>query len=307
MRWWLFWACAWLAWAPARASGEGESGDGGQLVVATYNLMNYLSMDRWVYESWRRDYPKPESEKRVARETILDVAPDILALQEIGSLEHGLELQGDLAKSGLEYDGLWVMEAADEERKLGALWREGLVVEVVEHVDLTLPYFGDRLPVKRGLLELRVGEGAGRWSLFIAHLKSRYTNDPKDPESLERRTREARAIRDRVLELYPDPGGARFLVVGDLNDTTASRPLRAFRRRGDLQIAVPVPCEDRFGLTWTHFYQKEDVYGRVDYILRSTGWEELAGVRGVIHHRDDYYEGSDHRLVYLRIPGAALR
>jgi hypothetical protein len=33
--------------------------------IASYNLKNYLIMDRLVEGQWRKDYPKPEAEKSI--------------------------------------------------------------------------------------------------------------------------------------------------------------------------------------------------------------------------------------------------
>ena len=64
---------------------------------------NCLTMDRLVEGRWRPEYPKLESEKKVVRETILAVGPDMIALQEIGESAHLLELQHDLASEGIVY------------------------------------------------------------------------------------------------------------------------------------------------------------------------------------------------------------
>jgi len=95
--------------------------EGTTIRVASYNIRNYLSMDRIVEGKWRPDYPKPEKEKSVVRETILSVRPDILALQEIGSQMHLEELRRDLSNQGLEYKGSAWLEAHDSERHVAAL------------------------------------------------------------------------------------------------------------------------------------------------------------------------------------------
>lgn len=51
--------------------------------IASYNLKNYLIMDRLVEGQWRKDYPKPEAEKFIILKNILEVRPDFLVIQEI--------------------------------------------------------------------------------------------------------------------------------------------------------------------------------------------------------------------------------
>ncbi len=280
-----------LAWA------EDES-----LVIATYNVRNYLSMDRRVDGKWRPDYPKSEKEKQVIRDSIRKVNPDILALQEIGSLGHLKELQLDLENEGLNYEGLAILEAGDPDRRVAALWKDTATIEVRNHTDLTLRYFNKTIPVKRGLLELKVKKDALSFSLFIAHLKSKYTDNPEDPLSLKRRTLEARSIRNRILALYPDPRVERFLVIGDLNDGPNTAPLRAFHKRGNTAICDRIACFDQHGLTWTHYYKKQELYSLVDYFLKSPGFDEIEGITGSILGSENYYEGSDHRLVWIALP-----
>ena len=271
--------------------------------VATYNLRNYLSMDRLVDGSYRPDYPKPESEKAILRATIREAAPDVLAVQEIGERAHLLELKRDLAAEGLEYDRLFILEAEDDTRRVGALWKDRARIQAVGHVDLTIQYLGERQGVKRGLLELRIlDENDKRWaSVFTLHLKSKYTNDKRDYQSNKRRALEAQAARDRVLELYPDPSENRFLIVGDLNDGPNTSVLKRFYQKGRLAIAEPLECRDDYGLIWTHFYKKGGEYAQIDYILASVGWQEAKSFSTGIVTRDDYYKGSDHRLVWVDV------
>ncbi len=271
--------------------------------IGTYNVRNYLTMDRLVEGRWRPEYPKPESEKKVVRETILAVRPDLIALQEIGERAHLLELQRDLASEGLEYSGSAWLEAHDSERHLATLWTENLDVVVVEHPNLPIRYMGEVDFVKRGMLELRIEDVKGEWSLFNLHLKSKYTNVKSDPLSSKRRTLEGRAARDRILAVYPRPDEARYLIVGDLNDSPVSGAVRAFLRKGERDLSLPVESSDDLGFRWTHYYRKEDSYSRIDYILRSPGWGDVFnGIKGRIDRRPNYYDGSDHRLVWVDLP-----
>ena len=58
---------------------------GGERVrVASYNVRNYLLMDRLVAGRWVEDSPKPEIENRIVRSIIKNVNADIIALQEMG-------------------------------------------------------------------------------------------------------------------------------------------------------------------------------------------------------------------------------
>ena len=80
------------------------------LTIASYNLENYLVTDRMIDGRYRKEYPKPEVEKRALRANIIAVNPDILAVQEIGDLPYLEELQRDLARDGLSYPYIYLGE-----------------------------------------------------------------------------------------------------------------------------------------------------------------------------------------------------
>lgn len=267
--------------------------------IATYNLRNYLAMDRLVDGRFRLEYPKPEAEKAVVRATILSSAPDILALQEIGSRAELEELRDDLWQAGLEYHSLFILQADDDVRRIGALWNDRVSVNPVSHDDLSFELFDEPMLVKRGMLELEVKIGEGMsLSLFVLHLKSKYTSDKRDPKSKLRRTKEAHAARERILDLYPDPAGKPFLIVGDLNDNRNSSPVRRFLIRGDLQISQILDARDGSNLIWTHYYKKGGEYSLLDYMLASPGFTNAFKTHSEIVDWPEYYEGSDHRLVW---------
>ena len=63
--------------------------------VATYNVRNYLEVNRWVDGKYRKHFPKPEAKKEAVRKVLLEVRPDILVIQEMGVGPYLSELQAD--------------------------------------------------------------------------------------------------------------------------------------------------------------------------------------------------------------------
>lgn len=301
----LFFGCLLLVFGGLGARGKE---DGASIRIATYNLRNYLVMDRVVDGQWHPEYPKPEAEKAAVRRAILAMDADILLLQEMGPRPFLRELQEDLSRAGLDYPYALHLEAADEARHLAALSRiEPAAVH--RHVDLDFKYFESRLPVKRGLLEMVFGdpEGGGL-QVFVVHLKSRWSDEPRDPGSALRREREARACRNRIIERTHDRGRTRFLVAGDFNDHPGSAPLRRFKSRGALEIAQRVEARDSGGLLWTYFYEKASRYSTVDGFFAGPGLEgAIVGGRARIVDGLWLLEGSDHRPLYLDIKPPPLR
>jgi len=121
-----------------------------------------------------------------------------------------------------------------------------------------------------------------------------------------RRLGEAASVRDRVLKIFPEPDAARFLIVGDCNDSVASKPLRTLAQKGTTVIADILPAADSRGEGWTHFYRKEQTYSAVDHVLVSAKLKP-AVVSGAAKIFDglDTVSASDHRpvIVVLRLDG----
>lgn len=269
--------------------------------VATFNVRNYLNADRLVEGRWRVDYPKPENEKQAVREIIRRIHPDVLALQEMGGAEFLAELQRDLRAEGLDYPYAELLDGPDEDRHLALLSRIPSQ-QVLSHDRIPYRYFGEEIPVKRGLQEAVFVTAGQRWRLFNVHLKSRWTDRDDDPDSAKRRVGEAQAIRDFIRERLP-PGDpeSRYLVAGDFNDTRDTAAVRRFLTVGDTTLTHLVECADSRGEAWTFHYARRDLYERVDFILASPPM--IPFIRGgggnIVDILPESNIASDHRMVYV--------
>ncbi|MFW6352817.1 MAG: endonuclease/exonuclease/phosphatase family protein [Verrucomicrobiota bacterium] len=283
-------------WLCAAVAGAGET-----VRLACWNVRNYLIDDRIVEGQYRSAYPKPEEEKTALRTALHAVRPDVLLLQEIGDEPFLRELQRDLAAEGLAYPYRHVLDGPDEQRHLAVLSRLPFTA-IVPHPHLPIRYRGEEIPVKRGLLEIIFETAGERWHLFNLHLKSRFTNFPEDPQSADRRNREATAIRETVRAvLREDP--ARVVVVGgDFNDGPASRPLARFLEINRRPFLSPVAMTDPRGDRWTHFYPRAGVYSQIDFFLLSpAAVERMVEGSGRIIDTPAVRAASDHRLLVLEM------
>ena len=280
--------------------------NGEELRVATYNLNNYLVMDRHVGARWRPSYPKPEGEKAIVRQIVRDVSPDVLVLQEMGPLDFLEELRADLAREGLHYEYAVHMQGADPDRHLAVLSKRAPKA-VVKHTDLNFKYFESRQAVKRGMLELSFSLGAGNeFQLFVVHLKSRYTDVKEDENSELRRVREAEACRNRIVERTHESNQLSYIIAGDFNDHPNSAPMRRFYRRGNLEIGSLVPAADSRGEEWTYYYGKESRYESVDGFVASASMMPRikAGIAQIVDS-PGALAGSDHRMIYIDLVAPA--
>ena len=271
------------------------------LRVATYNLSNYNLENRMADGVFRREYPKPESEKTALRRVIREIDADVLALQEMGGPAFLRELQRDLRSEGVDYPHTAILETGGEPRYLAVLSRRPLQ-RVGRHTDLTFPYFGGQEQVRRGLLEVRLESGGREVVLFVVHLKSRYTERPDDPAATQWRNGEAVAARDRILAVSGAPTETAFLVLGDFNAAPRDRAVRAFLEKGERELSRLLPAEDSRGERWTHVYRRDDSYSRVDHALASRALVDAATqITARIHDGEGVREASDHRPVVVTI------
>ena len=285
-----------LAAVAAMATLRGEP-----LTIATYNIENYVAAGRRVDDVYRPAYPKPEAAKEALRRVMRALNADVLALQEMGPAAYLEELRRDLRAEGLDYPYAALAEAADADRHVAVLSR--LPFRCIQtDADLEFAYFGGREKVKRGLLEVTLAIGPVDLTLFVVHLRSRFTDRPEDPGSAVCRAGEAGAVRNHVLRRFPDPATAHFLILGDCNDTKGSKPLRLLTKRGQTVIAKLLDAADRRGDTWTYVYFKSDTYERVDHMLASPALlPAVAGGRARIYDGPGVREASDHRPVVVTL------
>jgi endonuclease/exonuclease/phosphatase family metal-dependent hydrolase len=271
------------------------------LTVAAYNVENYTLANRMVDGVYRPAYPKPEKEKAALRQVIAGIAPDILAVEEMGPQSFLDDFQRELKSAGQNFPYTALLEAADADRHVAILSKVPFK-EVKRHAAVPITYFGQKEMVKRGVLEVVFATTEGDFSIFVVHLKSKYTERKDDPESAQQRALEAEAVRDLVLSRYPDPAKGKFMVVGDWNDTRGTRPVQAMQKRGDTIIGELVFAKDSRGEVWTHFFRREDTYSRIDYLMVSPALKSfVAGNRATIGDGPGTSEASDHRPVFLTL------
>jgi endonuclease/exonuclease/phosphatase family metal-dependent hydrolase len=273
------------------------------LVIATYNIDNYTATDRMTPDGYRQDYPKPESEKTALRTVIHALHADVLVLQEMGPQPFLDELQRDLAKQGDDYPHAFWVDGPDPERHVAILSKRAWKA-VTPHPDLEFSYRGRMEQAKRGLLEVTFAAAGGDFTLWALHLKSKLTEDgdPNDPQSAGLRAAEALAVRQTILDEFPDPASARFAILGDFNDGKGSKPVQDLLRHGRTNITYMVPATDSHGEVWTEFYAKQEIYSGIDHFLVSPGLRgAVRDNHATIFDAPEVSLASDHRPVVMTL------
>jgi len=239
--------------------------------AATFNLENFLDAP-----SGSRRAKSPVADTKV-RESILALRPDVLALQEVGSTNVLLELQAALKSAGLDLP-FWERVAGPDTNIHVCVLSRFPIVARRPHTNESFLLDGRRLFVKRGFADLEIQVSPRyRFNLLAAHLKSRLPSPLAD--EAEWRYEEAVALRAVIDARLAESPGEDLVVLGDFNDLKDSKPLRAILGRGATRLFDTCPAErngDDAGpasghearrVTWTHYFGKDDVYSRIDYIL----------------------------------------
>lgn len=273
----------------------------GPIVVASYNLENWLTMERFVDGNRVPALPKPEHEKAAAVEILASVKPDILGLVEIGTLEDLRDLRSRLKSAGLDYPYLEWHDAEDPVRHVALLSRFPIVSRdskkgIVFQVD------GSMQPMARGILDVTVEVTPDyRLRLIGLHLKSKRPVPEFDQAAL--RAKEAAHVRGLIDEILTTDPKTNLLIFGDLNDTRNEYPIRQILGpQTSPTRLIDLPLADPLGDRWTHFWQSADIYSRIDYLIASPSlMPEIQLDQSGINRAENWMIASDHRLIFAKL------
>lgn len=287
-----------IAWFATCASGAGAE----TFRVATYNLNNYLDAPA------ASRHAKSEESKAKIRESILAIKPDVLALEEIGSVSALQELRGSLKGEGLDLPNWEYVRAYDTNIHIAVLSKFPFT-SVRSQTNAPFLLNGRRFYVKRGfaVVDIQVNTNYS-FTLIAAHLKSKVSTPSADEAEL--RYEEAKVLREKIDEAFAANPKINLIVLGDLNDyKNAPSTKEIIGARGKHRLVDTRPAErngdtmpDAPRVAWTHYYAAEDVYSRLDYILLSPGMaREWLTNESYVLALPNWGKGSDHRPVVVTI------
>lgn len=271
------------------------------VVVANYNVENYLPADRLVDGKWVTQAPKPEESIRAVVEVIKSVSPHIVGLTEMGDRTMVEDLRDRLKNEGLDYPHVEWVQGPDEARHLALLSRFPITARNSK-TDVPFELGGKQYRMNRGILDVTVQikpEYALR--LVGAHLKSR--REVPELDQAQFRAKEAWHLRQHVNEILEADPSANLLLFGDFNDTKNEYPVRELiGTRGTPTYMMDLWLTDSRGERWTHYWKTADIYSRIDYILVSPALvKEVDFKESGISDLEQWDQASDHRLIHATI------
>lgn len=270
-------------------------GEGTPTSVATWNVQNFLVQNRFEEGKFLFQYPMPESRKKRIREQILLESPDVLFIQELGGPGYLRELQLDLQAGGLDYP--FRHYAGHPEARAGlSVFSKSVPGNVIYHdlvpLEMDEP---DESHMRRGIQEVGFPINGTWYRFFHIHVKSRYSEDPEDPDSRKVRTGEIRALAN-FLEAHrrANPRDVLF-VVGDFNTPFDDQLLDPLRR-----AFMPVPATDANGDVDTYFHYSGrsevlDGFWKMDRCPAEVSTEAT-----IVPLAETC--PSDHRMIIMRLP-----
>lgn len=293
---------AWLAAATAQPAQETQKSKAGrQVTMCSYNLKNYLKMERFVGGVRTEGIGKPDGEKEAVVRSIVAIQPDILGLCEIGTEEDVRDLQRRLKEAGLDLPNVEMAGGGDEARRLALLTRLPIIARNSQ-TKLTYQIGQKIFPLSRGFLDATVELRPG-WELRCVgvHLKSR-REVPEGDQALMRRN-EAHLLRRHLEGILKAKPETKVVCYGDFNEHAHEAAIVEIEGVPGMELSMrDVPLRDRHGLTWTHYWEFADVYSRFDYFFVSRELQtHVNHQESYIHDGVDFDKASDHRPIVLRI------
>lgn len=281
----------WIAALSLAISGATSLRAQDEFSVMTYNLMRFSYEDR--DRDGQKDNFKPEEQIAAMMNILQKNRPDVLAVEEIGDEASFTIFTQRLAKVGLDYPYHDYFMNSQATVGLAVLSRFP-ITERVHITNETYTIGSEVLPVQRGFLQTEITVNPNyRFTLIVAHLKSKLYHPLGQTEM---RRNEARLLNKNIRRLLNKTPDLNLVVVGDMNDTSTSAALRELM--GSPRSLIDLKPKDSVQDIWTHFWEAEESYERIDYILVSKGMlpEAVSDKCRVI--RDSLtYTASDHRPV----------
>lgn len=272
-----------------------------EIVFASYNVENYLRMDRRVENKNLKDAPKPESEIEAVVKVVTTIKPDILGVVEMGDEATLEDFQKRLKAAGVDLPHREWLQGADQNRHVCLLSRFP-IVDRRSRGDIPFDLDGKTLRFNRGILDVTVEINPNyKLRLLGVHLKSR--RDVEEYDEAWMRAKEAWFLRDHINGILQADPQTNLLVYGDFNDTKNNYPIKeVIGKKGTPNYMMDLWLRDTRNERWTHYWKTADEYSRIDYIMVSPAMvKEILFDKSGINDSPFWNDASDHRAIYTTI------
>jgi endonuclease/exonuclease/phosphatase family metal-dependent hydrolase len=262
----------------------------------TYNVENWLTMDRYVEGKNLKGAPKPESEKKAVIDILTRHTPDVIGICEIGEASDLADIQEKLKAAGLVLPHSHYTGGSDPVRHLGLLSRFP-IVSTGKPAESEYRLAGQTFGINRGILDASV-EAHGKSYRFVGvHLKSKRDSEQGDQEAM--RLNEGRLLRRHLDSILKADANARLVVYGDFNDTRATPAIKTITGKyNDPFYLTAIPAKDSRNDAWTHHWALHDLYSRIDFVMVTRGLRPDVDFRAAKIVDDiGWDKASDHRPV----------
>jgi endonuclease/exonuclease/phosphatase family metal-dependent hydrolase len=281
---------------PSESVASGSIAESGEVRFITYNVENWLTTEPSGDGKTAKGKSKPERQKQAVIQLLARHAPDVIGLCEIGTPDDLAEIQGKLKAAGVDLPYSHYTGGIDPVRHLGFLSRFPIKATASAAVT-TYSLAGRTFSINRGILDASVIAHQKTYRFVGTHLKSKRDSDQGDQEAI--RFNEALLLRRHVDSILQENANARLIIYGDFNDTRASPSIKTIvgyaNRSTDL---TAIPIKDSRQETWTHCWELNDIYSRIDYIMVSDALrKEVDFSNAKIIDDAGWNDASDHRPV----------
>ncbi len=289
-----------FVFSPARAQSTPTAADA-NVTFCSYNLKNWLAMDRFDGVTTTKGAPKPEKEKEAVVAILAAIHPDILGVCEIGGPDDLKDLQARLRAKGVNLQNFASGHGGDPVRRLGLLSRFPIIAQN-HQTDLSYQIGTLKLQFNRGILDatVKVADGFDLHCLGV-HLKS-MRPVPEADQALMRRN-EAHLLRKHIDSIHAATPAPNIVLYGDFNEHRNQPAIdEIIGSRASDTVMTEVKLWDRNGELWTHFWDAADEYSRLDYFFVSKPLRNhIDFSRTFIYSKREFYKASDHRPIVMNI------
>ena len=249
---------------PASSKVERPADVEGQLVIATYNVLNLFDDEDDPYHGDEGTPVKPRKELEHLAQSIAQLNADVIAFQEVESRFY-LQRFIDVFLPDLGYQHVVHFEGNDGRGIDVCLISRLPIGPVRSYRHLTFPGPKDTIRrFNRDVLAVSVEPpGADPFEVWVVHLKS---NSGGREFSEPVRLAESHKLRELLDKQLADDPEARFMVMGDFNDTWESATLKTIVGEG--ATALWSAASD-LGGDLPNTFNRGEYQSMIDFILCS--------------------------------------